>query len=280
MRYNVGKMQKVYCIIPTRNRLSCLKNIINILNQQTYSVISVIVIDDGSTDGTHDYLEHHALTNLTVIEGDGELWWGGATAVGMKAAILMAADSDVLLLLNDDCVFDENYIKLMLEKIYSMPPGAVVSPQYDVNSKMYAYAGYKIDHYKQSITHVKCEPIDASVGRGLMIPVNVVKNIGIINARKFPHYMGDIEYSARIKDFNYRLEVAWNAPMYSDLNPSDMPVQNLGGWRKWLHKRSKSNIFDVLKLFHRRGPFWTRFTAFPRMVSRLGVSSLRSMLNK
>ncbi len=277
---STSKLKKVFCIIPTYNRLGSLKTIIRTLNNQSYTEKSIIIINDGSMDGTEAYLKQVSKHQMIVINGDGDLWWGGAMLVGMKSALLMAEDRDLLLLLNDDCNFATNYIKEMVKKSNSMQLGAVVSPQYDIHTKKLSHAGYILNHYKQSITQVKEEPIDAAVGRGFMIPVEVVKKIGIINARTFPHYMGDIEYSARVKDFRYSLEVAWNAPIYSDLTPSDQHIQQFGEWRCFFHKRSKSNLYDILKLFHRRGPIWTRVTALPRIFFRLGAFAIRKSANK
>jgi GT2 family glycosyltransferase len=280
MVYSLGKPKKVFCIIPTYNRLDSLKTIIKNLNNQSYIEIYIIIINDGSTDGTEEYLKHNSQHRMTVIKGDGDLWWGGAMSVGMTTALSKADDNDLLLLLNDDCYFDINYIEEMVKKSTSIQLGAVVSPQYDINTKELSHVGYLINYYKQSITQVKNEPIDASVGRGFLIPVELVKKIGVINARVFQHYMGDIEFSARVKDLKYDLVVAWDAPMYSDLTPSDTHIQQGGAMRKLFHKRSKSNLFNVLKFFHRRGPLWTRVTALPRMLSRLGVSAIRSTTEK
>lgn len=42
--------------IPTRNRLALLKRAIASVKAQSYSAIELVVVDDGSTDGTGDYL--------------------------------------------------------------------------------------------------------------------------------------------------------------------------------------------------------------------------------
>src|SRR4051794_5139151 len=44
-------------IIPTYNRLQLLKEALDSVWRQTFTDYEVIVVDDGSTDGTRDYLE-------------------------------------------------------------------------------------------------------------------------------------------------------------------------------------------------------------------------------
>lgn len=270
----------VYCIVPTHNRLQMLKQCISRLKHQNLPSIEIIVIDDGSDDGTKEYLSQIENKSLKVIHGSGNMWWGGSVDAGMKYALSLAKDSDYLLLMNDDGVFGQDYVVQMVAASRRYGNSAMVSPQYDINCRLSSYVGYRVDYYSQEIEPVKEEPIDASVGRGLLIPVRIAKRVGTIDTRGFQHYMGDLEYTARIKDYGYTVKVAWDAPVYSDHTPSDLDVQALGEWSKRLHKRSKTNIILILRFFRRRGPIWTRVTAIPRMVSRLGILAIKRVFRR
>ncbi len=52
---------KISVIIPTYNRASLVKRAIRSVLSQTYSPLEVIVIDDGSTDGTAELINQHFL---------------------------------------------------------------------------------------------------------------------------------------------------------------------------------------------------------------------------
>lgn len=52
--------------IPTYNRLSLLKRAVNSVLLQTYKKIEVIIVDDCSTDGTHNYLNELSKIDIRV----------------------------------------------------------------------------------------------------------------------------------------------------------------------------------------------------------------------
>ncbi len=60
----------VSVIIPTHNRLERLKLAIDSVLNQTYSNLEVIVVDDGSKDGTADYLKSIEKENLRIFKNE------------------------------------------------------------------------------------------------------------------------------------------------------------------------------------------------------------------
>lgn len=89
-------------IIPTYNRLGSLKRVLNGLEQQTgvdLSALEVIVISDGSTDGTDAYLQ--ALETPLRLS---PILQKNAGAAAARNAGLFAASGDLIMFLDDDVV--------------------------------------------------------------------------------------------------------------------------------------------------------------------------------
>ena len=74
-------MKKVLCVVVTYNRLECLKECISGLKSQTCQDFDTLVVNNGSTDGTGEFLNH--LANVIVITQE-NLGSSGGQYAGMK----------------------------------------------------------------------------------------------------------------------------------------------------------------------------------------------------
>jgi len=79
--------------MPVFNRLPLTQRMVDCLRaQKVLETLEIVVIDDGSTDGTGEWLAERG--DITVLKGDGTLWWGGAIQRGLHYAFGKAAPSD------------------------------------------------------------------------------------------------------------------------------------------------------------------------------------------
>src|ERR1043165_6485898 len=94
---------KVAVVIPVHNGLELTRRCLSTLQAQRPAEFEIIVVDDGSTDATGDFVRANH-PEVTVLRGDGNLWWSGATNAGCAHAIERGADV-VVLFTNDnvDC---------------------------------------------------------------------------------------------------------------------------------------------------------------------------------
>ena len=94
----------IHVIIPVFNRLNyTIKCLYSLKNQKNYGDLKIIIVDDGSTDGTSQYLENN-FPEITVLDGSGFLFWGGAVSLGVEYVIKNSNPKDWVLLVNNECL--------------------------------------------------------------------------------------------------------------------------------------------------------------------------------
>jgi len=49
----------IYIVIPVHNRLEATRECLESLRYQTYTRFSIVLIDDGSTDGTPEFIKEN-----------------------------------------------------------------------------------------------------------------------------------------------------------------------------------------------------------------------------
>src|SRR5262245_44712960 len=99
----------VYALVPVFNRLELTQRVLGCLRAQRLDEpIRLIVINDGSTDGTHEFLSEQG--DITVLRGDGTLWWGGAVDLGLRHVLAEGRAADWVLLVNNDTIFASDFV--------------------------------------------------------------------------------------------------------------------------------------------------------------------------
>ena len=103
--------EKIYVLLPVHNRRETTLRFIRCLRAQTYSNYHLVLIDDGSTDGTAAMVIE-SIPGATVITGTGAWWWAGSLQHGINWLHSIAPkDTDIVLLINDDTTFSADYIE-------------------------------------------------------------------------------------------------------------------------------------------------------------------------
>ena len=97
-------------IVVTYNRLELLKEVITSLRHQTYKDYQVIVVNNGSTDGTLDWLK--CQNDVITITQD-NLGGAGGFYTGMKYAV--ENNFDYCWLMDDDVICKENSLEELLK---------------------------------------------------------------------------------------------------------------------------------------------------------------------
>ncbi|MEQ1764147.1 MAG: glycosyltransferase family 2 protein [Pyrinomonadaceae bacterium] len=207
---------KVAIVTPIHNRrditLQCLRSLERIGSNALD--ISVYIVDDGSTDGSSEAIktEH---PNVEVIQGNGDLWYTEGTNVGIRAAL--GNDPDFILAINDDSVFDSEFLHYLVETANDNPR-SVIGPLlllWDQPHKLFqtapvwkTLAGGWMHWNQQTVWTVPSTSweVDLIVGNCVLYPASVFEECGFMDSRRFPNF-GDAEFTPRLKSAGYRLIV-------------------------------------------------------------------------
>ena len=101
----------IYILLPVHNRRMVTRNFVCALLQQTVKHFRLVLIDDGSIDGTAATVQALLQDRVTVLRGAGNWWWAGALDAGWHWRLSHPPDDeDVICICNDDVEFDENFL--------------------------------------------------------------------------------------------------------------------------------------------------------------------------
>lgn len=219
-------MITVSIVIPVFNRknitiagLNNIKEAIAFYKQESHNSFKfkIIVVDDGSTDGTSEWIATNR-PDVMCLRGDGNLWWSGSINLGAKYAI-ETGNSSHILFWNDDTLCAKDYF-YELEKAFlnnnQLFKSILVSKIFwlgDEKKLLFNFGCYfnpkngkkTIIGLNEKDTYNEIIPVDWSGGMGTLIPASILKSINYLDAKNFPQYDGDIDFFLRAKEKNYKI---------------------------------------------------------------------------
>lgn len=264
----------VSILVPIYNRLEITKEGLTSLNNrlkfykdngQQKVTFHIIVIDDGSSDGSSDWIRDNFPETIVLI-GNGNLWWSGAMNLGAEYAI-SNLKSDYILLWNDDVIGSNDYF-LNLESI--ILEGKV---QYKIigskifyhgnQEKLLSTGGFfnkltgKIALSKRPFKGgERWRECDWLSGMGTLIPHEVftIQNIWW-NHEMFPQYYGDTDFCLRCRAKGNIISISNNLILYNKIESS-----GIGYGVTWKElrlslksRRSNMNLKDTFNFYYQHG---------------------------
>ncbi len=267
-----GMVKKVALIIPVYNRIEVtktgLQKLFYVLRQKsTDHSYTVIVVDDGSSDGTSEWIKRNYKDNVVLLQGDGNLWWSGAINKGAHYA-LEALKADYVLLWNDDVIPRADYFDNLDRHLGVVGENTIIGSKVldDQTNKIWFNGAYysKVFGY---VKHIKKEKsnrrINCLTGMGTLIPANIVLKQNYWDAAVFPQYYGDLDFSLRSFNTQTKLRMAPDLVLYNNTKHSSFNQERrLGNYFKSLTKIQSRYNTRIESLFHRRHSmsFIWRFT--------------------
>lgn len=199
-------MERTDIIIPVYNRWNytraCLKSI------ETYTPLphAVIVVDNGSTDGTGDRLKK--LKGIKVITNSKNLGFPKACNQGIRQS-----SGKFIVLLNNDTLVTPRWLENMLRCMNSCHMVGMVGPCSNYAfGVQYVPKSYKnLKELKQFAAHFnrpdprKWKEVDFLSGFCLLIKIEVIEKVGLLDERFELGTFEDNDYCERVKKAGYKL---------------------------------------------------------------------------
>ena len=218
-------MDHIFVVIPVHGRSAFTAACLETLRRQGDSH-TTIVVDDGSPDETAA-LVRRDFPEVILLEGDGRLWWSGATNRGVAWALSNAAPGDYVLTLNNDTLCPEGYVDALLAAVHRATRALIGSvtvraddPDVIVDGGMrirWSTAKYLPLHRGSSASGSYSAgdlvPVDTLSGCGMLIPVEAFAAIGMFDERHLPQYAADYEFACRAARAGWTLLMCPDVPL-------------------------------------------------------------------
>lgn len=222
--------EEIHILLPVHNRREITRRFIQCLKQQTYRNYHLILIDDGSTDGT-DEMVRAEIKTVTILKGHGNWWWAGSLQQGYLW--LKSRDTtpdDLVLIMNDDTEFKSDFLQTAVNILTGKKRALLLAHCYSRDNMRLLDAGVHVDWKRLTFDQASSpDQINCLSTRGLFLRIADFFDIGGFYPKLLPHYASDYEFTIRahrkgmtlMTDPSLRLRVDEEATGNHILKPGD-----------------------------------------------------------
>jgi GT2 family glycosyltransferase len=239
------------------------------------------VSDGGSTDGTVAAIKTE-FPDVVVLTTEVELWWAGSMAAGIDYALEHSQHgTDFVLMMNNDTEIPQNYVATLVNaaREFDAAVGALIVDSKD--SSRILDAGEYVDWSSYAFP-VKAnidawerfrDDVDVLPGRGSLVPLEMIREVGNVDVRQFPHYLADYEFFYRLKRNGFRLGVCYDTSVSAHIDetgivPSSGVTSFRQVWTELFSRRSMANVIDHWRFVTRHAPKKYRVRLQLRLIAR------------
>ncbi len=250
---------KVSVVVPVYNRIQLTTTFLRKFSEVSYPNFEIIIVDDGSTDGTAEMVRNQ-FPSVRLLQEKGNLWWAKATNLGIRDAL--ERGTDYIVTMNDDVTFKSDFLEKLVQVGQQNPrtlAGALVYEH--TNPDNLWYAGGRMAWFQGELIHrhaLDDGPLLWLTGMGTLIPASAFEEIGFYDEKRFPQYAADVDYTLRARQRGFKLIIAsesvlWNRaeessqllvrrnitignillPMFSRKSDSMLSMRVCLYWRHW-----------------------------------------------
>jgi len=244
---------KIYVLLPAHNRREVTRKFVESLKAQTFGAYHLVLIDDGSTDGTAEMVRD-LIPDATVLHGKGDWWWAGSLQQGIAWLERNCTNGqDIVMFANDDITFDVDF----LQRAYIILDGleATLLLPYLRNERtgLPEESGVEADLRRLAFNQASSpEKINCLSTRGLFMRMSDLSRIGGFHPWLLPHYLSDYEFTIRARRKGLRLMTSSDIAINLDREKTGYRSFEDSSWIEFIYRYfSKKNVSNPL--------YWSTF---------------------
>ena len=230
-----------------RNTVACVAALL----LQDYPALEIVVVDNGSTDGSESYVRA-AFPQITVLQSGSNRGYAGGNNVGLRYAL--ERESAYICLLNNDVSVPSTTVGSLVKVLETSPRLAAVGPTMYFEDGIHTwFAGSAIDRrsgktqHRHSVPTLSPQqaylPVPFLPGACFLVRADVVRTVGFLPEDYFLYYE-DVDWSLAIRRAGW--ELGW-VPSLSIIHLSEQSTRHHGATIPYYYTR---NFY----LFLRRNP--------------------------
>jgi GT2 family glycosyltransferase len=200
--------------------LACLESV----SGSDWPNTTTIVVDNGSDEEIGPAVGEH-FPDAVVVRNETNLGFAGGMNTGTRKALEI--DADYVLLLNNDTDVDVAMIRKLVEAAEQHPDAGIVSPLdfFRDSPKVISMIGLRFDPRRgyqggplgrgerDDGQFQGVREVDASAGTAMLVPLPVVREIGLLDEDLF-FYIEDIDWALRMRKAGKRIYAAMEARLW------------------------------------------------------------------
>ena len=263
----------VFVVIPNWNlkedTIACVESVL----ASSYSGLRVVVVDNGSRDGSPDALLDSFGAKIDQIVHEDNLGYAKGVNAGIRHAL--ASGAEYVLLLNNDTLVDARLMEYLIEASKGDTRSAVLGPAIYYQSEPERF--WRLGAVKKPWLPVPLEigrdapdtgqfpapfDVDYVTGCAMWVPTEIFEEVGLLDERYFM-YFEDADFCRRVRCAGHRITVVPQACVWHKVSAS---TKELTPWAAYYRTRNRMVFYGGSK----RGPVGRTLACLYVMMSTLG----------
>lgn len=191
-----------------KDTIACLAS----LQRQDYPFFNLLVVDNGSTDGSVDQIKR-AVPSVELLQTGANLGFGGGCNAGIRHALSRGAD--YVWLINSDSTADPRALSELVRKAdQNCRLGSVGSVLYEVEAtdRIQLWGGGQVQLWSGRSTHRRFPgALDFISGASMLLRREAIAEVGLFDESTFFMYWEDTDLAFRLRQAGWQLAVAENS---------------------------------------------------------------------